>query len=272
MTAVYAVLGRPVGHSLSPELHRGWFDERGIDATYVALEVPEGRERDVPDAVRTLGLAGANLTAPLKEVVIPHLDAVAGDAALAGAVNVIARDGDRLVGENTDVQGFLIGLSLLGARVPDRVVVVGTGGAARAVALGLARQGAEEVRVMGRRPERAAAVVDALAGRFPRVRFAAGPVEAAPAGLVVVAASGRCEGVEALALRGRTWVDLSYREPDRLSAARHAGCVVHDGLAMLVGQAVLAFERWTGALPDPRVAFDRLRAARAGVPLARPRC
>lgn len=266
-TRTFALLGRPVSASPSPALHGRWFADHGLDAVYVALEVPAGREADAIDAFRTLGLAGANVTVPLKEHAAAAVDALEGDAALAGAVNVLAWEGERLIGANTDARGLVAALEAEGASPAGRrAVVIGAGGAGRAAVVGLLNAGAASVVLANRTPERAERAARELGARIGggRLSSAALPrLHLRDADLVVVASHTPPEGLDPSRCRpGTDWVDLGYRrpEPPTSAAARAAGCRVHDGTGMLVHQAALAFERWTGIRPDTGPALSRLRS------------
>src|SRR5690606_16596671 len=164
-TRVAAVIGSPVRHSLSPTIHNAAFAATGLDWVYVAFEVPEGRGGDAVAAVRTLGLAGLSVTMPHKAAVHDAVDERTPVAAALGAVNCVYWRGDRLVGDNTDGAGFLDALRAdegveVGGR---RCVVVGAGGAGRAVAHALGGAGAAEVVVVNRSPGPAARAAE-LAG------------------------------------------------------------------------------------------------------------
>lgn len=265
MTAVYALLGRPVHHSRSPALHNGWFRAFGIDAVYVALEVPAGAEDRVVDAVRTLGLAGANATVPLKERLVGAVDRLTDDARAIGAVNVLVRDppDGALVGANTDAEGFCRSVEGAGHALAGRhVAIVGAGGAARAVAWGVAGRGAASVRIAARDPARGEALAVAV-GASEACAVRSGPIDAgfvAGADVLVVATSGRAPAIAALdpaALApGAVWVDLNYWDPEPigLRAAAAAGCATVDGSGMLTWQAALAFELWTGIAAERVIA------------------
>jgi shikimate dehydrogenase len=249
VSAVYAVLGRPVAHSRSPDLHNAWFRAAGIDAVYVALEVPEGEERHVVRAARTLGLAGANVTAPLKVAVAETVDALEGDAAAIGAVNVLARDGARWVGVNTDAEGLVLALREAGEDPAGRrAAVVGCGGAGRAAAFGLARAGVATLRLVNRTQAPADALAHALGNRVaPGVAALEGDPEDHHDG-VVLAVSADVD--LAPPRRAGVWVDLRYGvRPPSSEVAALAGNHVLDGLRMLSWQAALSFERWTGHRP-----------------------
>lgn len=248
---VYAVLGRPVGRSRSPALHRHWLRALGLPGTYVALEVPAGHEDDVVPAVRALGLAGCNVTLPLKERVGRRLDALDDTAATTGAVNTIARDGPRLVGHNTDVVGLTAALAAAGWSVHGAdVVVVGAGGAARAVVEALLRGGCGRVGILARDP----AAATRLSSRDPRLR----PTRALTgAELVFHASSGRPDALLAATpddlRRLRGWMDLNYWDPDPpgRTAALAAGAQFVDGWPMFLAQAAASFRAWTGVEPPP---------------------
>jgi 3-dehydroquinate dehydratase/shikimate dehydrogenase len=247
--AVYAVLGRPVALSLSPAMHNAGFAALDLNAAYVPLEA-----RDL-DGVRafadTIGVRGLSVTIPFKRDVIPLLDEIAPAAATAGAVNTIAiRDG-RWIGTNTDAEGFL---EPLRSRMPDlaglRAVVLGAGGAARAVALALSGLGVA-VGIAARRGDAARTVahdVGADVAEWPPRRGSWDLlVNATPVGSRTVPGTP-FEGP----FDGKLVYDLVY-DPDPTSlvrAADQAGCAAIGGLEMLVAQAERQFEIWTGQRPS----------------------
>jgi shikimate dehydrogenase len=253
MTAVYAVLGRPIAGSRSPALHNVWFATFGIDATYVALEIAPGRDANVMDAVRTFGLAGANVTAPLKRAVAAQVDALEGDAHVLGAVNVLVREGERWIGANTDGPGFLLALQDAGEATAGRsAAVVGAGGAGAAVALALARGGIAHLHLVNRTPASAEDLAARLRAAVPGLPvvasgLAADALRAADLVVLAVAQDLDLDPPRAPA----TWVDLRYgpREPATSTRARLAGHRVLDGSGLLLRQAALSFERWTGHTP-----------------------
>jgi shikimate dehydrogenase len=261
-TTVAAVIGSPVRHSRSPAIVNAAFAAAGLDWVFAAFEVAPGRGADAVAAMRTLGLGGLSVTMPHKADVIAALDRLSPDAEALGAVNCIARDGHELVGHNTDGPGLVRSLADAGAGVAGRrCAVLGAGGAARAVIRALAGAGAAEVAVVNRTPERAEAAA-ALAGAVGRVA----PADAvADADMVVNATSvgmGAAEGdagplpvAAELLGPGQVVVDLVYlplRTP-LLAAAAARGAHPVDGLGMLVHQAAIAVEHWTGVAPDVAV-------------------
>lgn len=241
MTHLACIIGWPVAQSLSPVMHNAAFAARNLDWTYVPLAVQPGAAAEGVELLRTLGVDGANVTVPHKVAIVTLLDAVQGDAAVFGAVNTIVRDGERLIGHNTDGEGFLNFLRADAGFDPSdtRAVVLGAGGAARAVAIALARAGAH-VTVSARRDEEAHALAEAAEGIAT-----ASWGKADPADLVVNATSSR-DKLPAPA--ARLAVDLIYLPPETgfQSAALRSGARVFDGLGMLVHQAALSFQMWTG--------------------------
>lgn len=248
-----AVIGHPVAHSLSPSIHNAAFRSLGLDWVYVALDVPEGQVPQAIAGVRSLGVAGLSVTMPHKSEVARHMDRLTADAELLGAVNCVQRVGDELVGDNTDGEGFLRSLRADGAFEPQghSCVVLGAGGAARAVIVALARAGAAEVVVVNRDQTRAEAAA-ALAGPSGRVagleavREATLIVNATPVGM---GADWRTIPFDPSSIHGRQVIaDLVYepRQTSLVRAARERGAVAINGLGMLVQQAAVAFERWTG--------------------------
>jgi shikimate dehydrogenase len=262
-TRLAAVIGWPARHSLSPTILNAAFAAARLDWAYAAFEVPEGRGGDAVEAMRTLGLGGLSVTMPHKAAVWAAVDERTPVADELGAVNCVFWRHDRLVGDNTDGAGFLDslrddeGVDVAGLRC----VVVGAGGAGRAVAHALGRAAALDIAVLNRSPGPAAAAA-ALAG--PRGRVGT-PGDLGAADLVVnatpVGMTGRTTAesggspplpVDAGALRpGQVVVDLIYHplETPLLAAAAARGAVAVNGVGMLVHQAVHAFRRWTGLEP-----------------------
>ena len=252
-----AVIGDPVRHSLSPTLLNAAFAEAGLDWHFMALEVAEGRSDEALDAVRALGLAGLSVTMPHKAAVAAAVDHRTEQAELLDAVNCVVAEGGRLVGHNTDGDGFLDGLRHDTGFDPAgrSTVVIGAGGAARAVVLALARAGAAEVAVVNRTASRAE-VAAGLAGPVGRVVLSDELSDTvAAADLVVNATSVGMTDDGALPVDpesvavGTVAVDLIYHPPETawLAALRGRGIEAHNGLSMLVFQAAHAFRLWTGS-------------------------
>ena len=253
-TRLAIVIGDPVRHSLSPVIHNAAFAACGLDWVFLACEVPEGRVPEALAGAVALGVEGLSVTMPHKAAVAAVVDELSGTARLLGAVNCVARHGERLVGHSTDGDGFVDALAAEAGWSPAgaRCVVLGAGGAAKAVVLALADAGAAEVAVVNRTPRNAVAAA-ALAGARGRL---AEPGEVGDFDLVVNATPLGMTGRRGapmpldpqLLQPGRLLVDLVYEpaETALLAAARERGVRAFNGVRMLVHQAARAFELWTG--------------------------
>lgn len=266
-TTVVGVMGYPVAHSLSPPMHNAAFAALGLDWVYVPFAVAPA---DVPAAISglaALGVRGVNVTIPHKHAVIATLDHVTPAARALGSVNTIVFGANGRVGHSTDGPGFLRGLTARGTDVAgSRAVVLGGGGAARAVVGALATAGAHAITVAARTPERARelpALAAALApgGVAVVVRSWSEAEEAVRAADVVINATSigmaghDPEGMPTPAswlTPGQVVYDLVYtpRETAWLRAAAARGCQTVDGVTMLVHQGAEAFTLWTG-VPAP---------------------
>lgn len=262
-TTVVGVMGYPVRHSLSPLLHNTAFAALDLNWTSVAFEVAPGRVGSALDGVRALEVAGLSVTMPHKSDVAALVDERSAVVNTLGAANCVTNRGGTLRGENTDGAGFLASI----ARAADfdpagkRCLIVGAGGAARAVTLALAGARAATVTVVNRTASRAADVA-ALAGAAGRVGETGIEAETGSADLVInatpVGMTGTDEGDSGWLVppswlhRGQVVVDLVYapRPTAWLTAAAQSGATAVDGLGMLVHQAAAQLELWTG-VPAP---------------------
>lgn len=253
-TTVAAVIGDPVAHSLSPAVHNAAFAATSLDWVFVALRTPAGGAGAVLDAMAASSLGGLSVTMPLKAEVAAHLGSLDPLAASLGAVNCVARHGEDLVGHNTDASGFAAWLAAAGHPLADaRVVVLGAGGAGRAVVAGALAAGAHSVVVVNRSSGPAAAA----AALGPQRCSVGGLDDVASADVVVNATSVGMSGQPGCPLpdgslrAGQVVADLVYDPVDTelLRAAREVGAVALDGVGMLVHQAADAFRLWTGVEP-----------------------
>ncbi len=272
-TRVYGLIGHPVRHSLSPAMYNTLFVRFGIDAVYVALDVHPEDADGVASAIRTLDFVGVNLTVPFKERVMPHLDRCTVAATEAGAVNVVTAVDGTLTGYNTDGEGFVRSLAEEGGPPIQgcSAVVLGAGGAARAVASTLVDRGAGQVQILNRTLARAQAAAAALpgevgAGSLDPETFAAA---AAGAHLVVNCTSGTAgpqiaELDPGVLTAGASWVDINYwmDMPPLQAACEAAGVRFHSGIGMLAHQGALAFELFTGHPVTGAEILETLEAAR----------
>ena len=256
------LIGTSIAHSLSPAMHNAAFAQLGIAASYDLYETDAAGLAAMVAAVRAPDFLGANVTIPHKEAVIPLLDTIAPLAARAGAVNTIVKRAGSLHGENTDVDGFLWPLRLGGAQLDRwRVTLLGAGGAARGVAVGLLDAGVTHLTVVNRTVGRAAALVAALDD--PRAEPLAlddpwlGGALAASDLVINAIPTGLRDGdplpiaADLLArLPDHALVyDLAYRQTVLLRAAAARGLAILDGLPMLVEQGALSFALWTDQEP-----------------------
>jgi len=262
-TTVVGVIGDPVAHSLSPLLHNTAFAALGLDWVSVGFRVPQGRTAAALDGARAMGVRGLSVTMPHKDEAARLMTRSSDLATRLGAVNCVVAEADGWRGENTDGAGLVAALRRRDGFDPrgHSCLVVGAGGAARAVIGALADAGAAEVVVVNRTPERAISAA-ALAGA--RGRTGTGS-DAAACDLVVNATPvGMAGSGEAGAGRAAPWpldpshlrggqvvVDLVYHPPMTpwMEAARARGASVSNGLGMLVHQAALQLADWTGLEP-----------------------
>lgn len=265
------VMGWPVSHSRSPALHGHWLRRYRIDGAYLPLPVDPARLEPALRALPVLGFQGCNLTLPHKELAVALVDAVDPLARRIGAVNTIAvRPDGTLAGSNSDAFGFVASLDegASGWRVATRTaVVLGAGGASRAVIVGLRDAGVGTVRLVNRNRERAQALAETLAD--PAIRVGAWEDRAdllADADLLVNATSLGMQGQPPLDLdlgalpQGAVVTDIVYTPlvTGLLAAARARGHRTVDGLGMLLHQARPGFRAWFGVEPTVDAA---LRAA-----------
>ncbi len=263
-TRVYAVFGCPVEHSLSPAMHNAAIAALGLDCVYVPLRVEPA---DLPAAiggVRAMGLAGVNLTIPLKEAAVALVDELSDEAREIGAVNTLFWKDGALCGHSTDGEGFWMSLEGTPGQSAKRALVLGAGGASRAVCFALARRGIE-VTIANRTPERARELAAALPGSHAH-GMPAEPEDlaraAAAADLIVNCTSvgmspndSESPLAENCIERGHIVCDLIYnpRETLLLRTAREKGALGLNGVDMLVNQGALSFQLWTGIMPPVQV-------------------
>jgi shikimate dehydrogenase len=282
-TKVAGVIGWPARHSLSPVILNAAFEEAAADWIFTVFEVPPGRGGAAVAGVRSLGLGGLSVTMPHKAAAASSVDELTPTAGALGAVNCVYWRGDTLVGDSTDGPGFVDSLRVDEGVDPAgaRCVVVGAGGAGRAVARSLGQAGASDVVIVNRSPEPATRAA-ALAGPAGRV---GGPedipaadivVNATPLGMdVVVGADGTREPLPLdpdLLHEGQVVADLIYHPATTplLTAAQERGAVPINGLGMLIHQAAHAYRNWLGedaplgAMSAAAVAELARRAAREG--------
>jgi len=253
ITRIAAVIGDPVRHSLSPRLHNAGFAALGLDWFYVACPVAKGQAAQAIEAMRTLGIEGLSVTMPHKKSVAVAVDDLSPTAAKLGAVNCVRRDGDWLVGENTDGVGFVDSLRSQLQMDPDglTIVIVGAGGAARSIALAMAEHGAQ-VGIFNRTARSAEEVVEIVGAassvvQEEAIRDADVIVNATPLGM----SNDSLPFDPSLLSKGQSLIDLIY-EPEKtalLVEAESLGVKTLNGVGMLLHQAGAQFQLWTGCEP-----------------------
>lgn len=253
------LIGWPLTHSLSPRIHAHWIKEHQLDATYDLFPVEASELGEVAQKMRTENIRGMNVTVPHKERIVYHIDAMDGLAKKIGAINTIIQRNGRLYGMNTDAYGFITNLKQgLGKLEPylARVVLLGAGGAARAIVVALQEAGAKNIVITNRTAETAEQVANDFA------------IEIAPweerdrifgeTSLLINATSLGMQGKPALNIdlstlpKAAAVHDIVYAplETDLLREAKARGNRTVDGLGMLIYQAQRAFEQWHGILPE----------------------
>jgi shikimate dehydrogenase len=268
---VVCCLGHPVAGNPTQYMMEKAFAAAGLDWRYLTCDVPAEALADAMRGLRALGFKGANFTIPHKVAVIQYLDSLSAAAEAMGAVNCMNRVGDKLVGENTDGKGFYQSLRQICDPAGLNVVVLGAGGAARAIAVELALGGAGRITLVNRAADRGQALADLLRQRtsvkseFVRLEGdyaipddAAILINATSIGLgdasarvPIVVDSLRPELIVA---------DVIFNPPQTwlIRTAADRGAKTLDGLGMLVNQAVISFRIWTGRDPDAGVMRDAL--------------
>jgi len=254
-TRVVGILGDPVDHSLSPRMHNAAYAALGLDYVYVPLRATPATIRDAIKALRTLGIAGFNVTVPYKQDVLRLVDKLTPAAKAIGAVNTIYRDGSEVVGDNTDAYGFAAALRSHGVRIRDsRVLVIGAGGSARAVLHALRVGKAAEVRVANRTGSKARRLAREFGATVAPLSALEDAELLASRTLVVNCTPVGLKGGDYLGFAVRATpktcvhFDLAYARglTPFLKLARSAGRPIVDGRHMLVHQGAAAFRFFTG--------------------------
>ncbi len=271
------VFGQPVAENPTGVMQEAGFAAAGLNWRYLNFEVPPEKLGAAMAAIDVLGMRGINLTIPHKVAVIEHLDELAPEARAIGAVNTVRLEGGKKIGENTDGKGFLRGVRNDAGMNPEgkRVVLLGAGGAARAIGTELILAGVADLLVVNRSQQRGTGMVaDLKAATGGPIRFEQwnGTFAVPPTcDLFVNATSiGLYPDVDAApdvdlapAPAGMLVADAVFNPPETrlLAAAKARRLPTLDGLSMLVYQGVIAFEMWTGQSPDEAAMKSALRDA-----------
>ncbi|MGJ4929390.1 shikimate dehydrogenase [Bradyrhizobium sp. HKCCYLS2038] len=256
------VIGMPVAHSRSPTIHNFWLNAHGLRGAYVPLAVPPERLKEALAGLVALGFRGCNVTMPHKQTAMPLLARVNDTARRIGAVNTIVVEQDgTLSGFNNDGNGFVQSLrdAKPGWRADEGpILLLGAGGAARAVVVALLENGARDIRISNRTAEKAQAIAAEFGSAISTVPWDHRSAAVAGVALLINSTDRGMIGKPALEidlakLSAKTLVaDLIYTplETPFLADARTRGCTTVNGLGLLLNQARLAFQAWFGVLPD----------------------
>ena len=267
-TRIIGVIGAPVEHSRSPQMHNAALAKAGLDYVYVPFHVRPGDIASALEGFKALNVVGINVTLPHKAAVLPYLTSISREAALIGAVNTLSfRDGE-IHGDNTDAEGFLRALrETEGDDVEHRlfreVVVLGAGGAARAVVVALALAGANRIVIANRTATKAIALAEEMQAKTDVTMHGMGLTDARVdeavrnSTLLVNTATASMDAnapmlIDDSVLSPHTFVyDIVYTPPvtPLMHAAVKRGCKTLGGIGMLVHQGAIAFEKWTGIQP-----------------------
>ena len=267
------VVGHPIAHSRSPLIHGHWLEQLRIPGSYERIDVPPGALQDFLRGLPDSGYAGGNVTVPHKEAAFGLVAATTPHASRLGAVNTVWLEGARLIGDNTDGQGFAASLSeAIGPGWPDEVgtaLVLGAGGAARAIVCALADCGVRHIVVANRTAARAGELVALAPDRIAVTHWADLDGELRGTDLLVNTTMCGMKGQPPLEIdldplpRHAIVADIVYvpLETPLLATARLRGLRVVGGLGMLLHQAVPGFARWFGATPEVTPELRALLAA-----------
>ena len=265
-TKLVGIVGWPIEHTFSPNIHNAAFIEVGLDWVYLPLPVLPDDLRAAVEGLKVMGFMGFNVTMPHKKTIIEHLDTLSDEAVLADAVNTVKREGGRLVGHNTDGRGFVESLKKDAGFIPEGkdALIIGAGGAARSVAISLAINRVGSITVVNRSPERAEELCSLIKDNFPlcEVKFLPPDDEKIvsvkkDSQLIVNATSlgmpdnpGLPIGLDGIGA-GHLVYDLIYDpvETDFLKRAGEHGAQTINGIKMLLYQGMIAWEIWTDMEP-----------------------
>ncbi|MEC9258285.1 MAG: shikimate dehydrogenase [Candidatus Poribacteria bacterium] len=265
-TRIVGVIGDPVQHSRSPQMHNAAIVERKLDYVYVPFHVRSGELQEAIEGFKALNVLGVNVTIPHKQTVMPILDDVSHEATLIGAANTLIFCDGRVSGDNTDAQGFLRAMTEEGIDIPvgGSAVVLGAGGAARAVVGALALSGLDLITIANRTEWKAIQFEKDLATisetEISAVDLASNQLNLAirSADLLVNTTSVGMQETDQLLIDpdflnpGTIVYEIVYTPPETplLRVAREKGCQTIGGIGMLVHQGAIAFEKWIGIVPN----------------------
>ncbi|BDG80762.1 shikimate dehydrogenase (NADP(+)) [Bacillus subtilis] len=263
MKKLYGVIGNPIAHSMSPDIHNAALKDLGLDGHYHAFKVEENSLEDAVKGIRALGVQGINVTVPHKVSIMDHLDHIDESAKVLGAVNTVRREGDKLVGYNTDGEGFVKSLM----RILDKPIselsflMIGAGGAARAIFTTIVRDNPEKFDICNRTIEKAKQLAESAPSfrnaEVLSIKEAEERLEQYDV-MIHTTSVGMYPNVEDIPLSlqraasSAVVCDIVYNpiQTSLLKEAKQKGLKTLDGVGMFVEQAALSFRLWTGHEPD----------------------
>ena len=276
-TKIVGIIGDPIKHSRSPQIHNAAIAALGLDYVYVPFHVQPDNLSAAIEGFKAANVVGINVTIPHKQNVIPYLDEISREAALIGAVNTLIFRDRTISGENTDAPGFLQAMQEEGFDLPHggSAVIIGAGGSARAIVVALALAGVQTICIANRTVSRAVALATDLSEKTDASIYGIGlddpqlPNAVGTSQLIVNTASTSMDVSHPL-LIDPEWLepqsivyDIVYTPPETrlLQAAAEKDCHTIGGLGMLVHQGAIAFERWTGVNPPVETMRQALQGA-----------
>lgn len=263
-TGIIGLIGHPVGHSLSPQMHNRMFKALNIDYRYVAFDVEESNLEDAIKGIKALNIRGANITIPHKVNVMKYLDIISSEAKAIGAVNTIVNQNGTLIGHNTDGEGYVRSLiEETKIDLTDKgVIILGAGGAAKAISYTLGNYPLKEIIICNRNREKSMKIknnleIDALAIDYDEIIHFIKKADI----IINTTSVGMTPNLNQSLIK-KEWIqshqvvsDIVYNplETKLLKDASSRGATVHSGLGMFIYQGVFAFEKWTEISPDPEL-------------------
>lgn len=252
----YAVIGDPIAHSLSPFMHETWFRENGLDASFIPVHVEPSDLKQACESLQLLGASGFNVTLPHKQAIIPLLDGIDDTASMMNAVNTVVRNGASFYGTNTDGDGFVKSLLTKNPSGDSKILLIGAGGAARGISFALKRGGFEDVTITNRTHRRAEELAFETSSKS--MMKAEAEHKLGDFDVIIQTTSVGLAEDEALPIglqhvrAGALVADIVYNpiETPFLKRAEEEGCRTLNGVGMFVYQGAIAFEKWTGTMPD----------------------
>ena len=257
MTKTYAVIGDPIDNSLSPNIHNAAFKKLGLDCTYIAYRVPKGELAAGVESLKKIKISGFNVTIPHKVAMIKFLDTVDENCSIIGATNTVSNDEGKLRGYNTDMEGFLDPIKKRNLPIKDsKVLLIGAGGAARAITAGFAKEKARKITIANRTLQNANTLaqfahkigIDANAVTLDQVGETASDynfiVNATSIGM-----KGEPSPISTKTINEKSVVYDIVSKPintDLIQQSKKNGATIIYGYEMLLGQAALAFKIWHG--------------------------